>query len=372
VAAKGAFARAGGEEITVEFEYMFIEDPCNEAELVVYLSDDPQVSQNMVEVARIVAPNEANQPGSIGSGQFATFSQTFSYAGLNFNRGTYIELELRGTGARCWVDNWEPTVGHRASYIVVDDMESYNTTDNYIYQTWIHGSWNWTGSFLGLGIAPDDPVRSGEQSMSYTYYNGYDFGAGYYSEIEREYPDPCDWTIQGVKVLTLWFHGVADNDVGVTEQMYVGLQDGGGPTSYAQVRYGDSGEDTNDIKKEQWQEWNINLEDFPDVNLASVRKVYIGFGDRDNLWLPGGSGMVYFDDIHLRERTCVPSRRSATFAAVDLSGNCIVDFTDVAIIARKWLDTGSTVGDLYEDLIINFRDYAILADRWLETEGMWP
>ena len=374
VAAKGAFARAGGEEITVEFEYMFIEDPCSEAELIVYLSDDPEVSQNLLEVARILPPNEANLPGSIGSGQFAIFSQTFAYAGLNLNRGTYIELELRGTSTRCWVDNWQPTVGHMASYIVVDDMESYNNTDNLISQTWIAGSQNSTGSSIGLGIAPDEPVHSREQSMSYTYYNGFNFGAGYYSEIEREYPDPCDWTIQGVEVLTLWFYGDADNDIGVTEQMYVGLQDTDGPTGYAEVRYGDNGEDMNDVSEPRWRDWNIVLQDFADsgVDLTNISKVYIGFGDRGNLFVPGGWGTVYFDDIHLHEPICIPSHRSVAFAAADLSGNCIVDLADLAIIAREWLDTGSTVADLYGDLIVNFRDYAILADRWLETEGMWP
>ncbi|GAH85952.1 unnamed protein product, partial [marine sediment metagenome] len=151
----------GDEKITVEFEYMFIEDPCNEAELVVYLSDDPEVSQNIVEVARILPPNEPNQPGWIESGQFAVFSDTFTRRGLNFNRGTYIELELRGTSARCWVDNWDPTVGHIVSYIVVDDMESYNNTDNYISQIWIDGSSNRTSAFLGLGIAPNEPVHGG-------------------------------------------------------------------------------------------------------------------------------------------------------------------------------------------------------------------
>ena len=373
VAAKGAFARAGDEKITVEFEYMFIEDPCNEAELVVYLSDDPEVSQNIVEVARILPPNEPNQPGWIESGQFAVFSDTFTRRGLNFNRGTYIELELRGTSARCWVDNWDPTVGHIVSYIVVDDMESYNNTDNYILQTWIDGSSNWTSAFLGLGIAPNEPVHGGEHSMVYKYYNFVDFGAGYYSEIQREYADPCDWTVEGVRVLTLWFYGDADNDAGVTEQMYVGLQDTSGPTSYAEVRYGDSGEDMNDIRKPRWHDWNIALQDFEDggVDLTNIKKVHIGFGDKDYPWFPGGSGTVYFDDIHLQEPICIPSHRSAAFAAVDLSGDCIIDVADLGILAGKWLKW-SAVGDLYKDLKVDFRDYAILANRWLETEGMWP
>jgi hypothetical protein len=108
--AKGTFAKAAEENITIEFEYMFIEDPHNEAEIVVYLSDEPQVGNNLVEVARI-RPPAPGRPGSIGSDEFAVFSGTFSRGGLNFNRGTYVELELRGReGTCCWINNWDPMV----------------------------------------------------------------------------------------------------------------------------------------------------------------------------------------------------------------------------------------------------------------------
>jgi hypothetical protein len=109
IAAKGAFARAGDEDITVAFEYMFIEDPCDEAELIAYLSDKPEVGDNLIEVARI-RPPLPGQRGSIESGQFAVFYGTFPRGDLNFTRGTYVELELRGTGVRCWIDNWDPSV----------------------------------------------------------------------------------------------------------------------------------------------------------------------------------------------------------------------------------------------------------------------
>jgi hypothetical protein len=80
--------------------------------------------------------------------------------------------------------------------------------------------------------------------------------------------------------------------------MYVGLEDSSGPGSYAQVRYGDNGEDPNDLKEPEWHGWNIALADFTDVNLACITKIYVGFGDRDNP-VVGGSGIVYFDDIRL-------------------------------------------------------------------------
>jgi hypothetical protein len=109
VAAKGAFARAGDEDITIEFEYMFRDDPYNEAELIVYLSDQPEVSKQLRQVARIRPPSQG-RPGSVGSNQFAVFSGKFPKGDLNFTRGTYIELELRGRDVCCWVDNWDPRI----------------------------------------------------------------------------------------------------------------------------------------------------------------------------------------------------------------------------------------------------------------------
>jgi hypothetical protein len=376
VAAKGAFARAGNEDITIEFEYMFIDDPCDGAELIVYLGDDPEVSENLVEVARILPPNEPNQPGWIESGEFAVFSQTFARGGLNFNRGTYIELELRGTNTRCWIDNWDPAV-RLANLVVVDDMEDYNDsypiTDDEGSYGWESRLTNGTKAYIGLitegefGLFP----ISGQQAMGYMYKNCY---PPYYSEISNHFVlDPCNWDNLGVEILSLWFYGDPRNEANDTEQMYVGLEDSSGAGSYAEVRYGDYGEDMNDIKKRRWQQWDIALQDFANggVDLSNVSKIYIGFGDRDNP-VPGGSGIVFFDDIHLYETICIPSHRSTAFAAADLSGDCIVDFSDLQIIAFQWLNIGTAAGDLNEDKKVDFKDYALLADRWLETEGMWP
>ncbi len=106
VAAKGVFARAGAEKVVVAFEYLFVDNP--EAELIVYLSDDPEVSENLVQLARIRPP--AHGPGSIGSGKWALFYGMFPKEWLNFTRGTYVELELRGAGSRVWIDNFDPQI----------------------------------------------------------------------------------------------------------------------------------------------------------------------------------------------------------------------------------------------------------------------
>ncbi|HRX80422.1 MAG TPA: hypothetical protein P5307_15225, partial [Pirellulaceae bacterium] len=104
ISAKATFARAGEDQIVVAFEYSF----CGNAtdELVVYLSDAPEAGENLVEIARISPP--MNGPGSIGSGELATFSGLFPRGGLNFRRGTYVELELVGQDACVLIDEWDP------------------------------------------------------------------------------------------------------------------------------------------------------------------------------------------------------------------------------------------------------------------------
>jgi hypothetical protein len=75
------------------------------------------------------------------------------------------------------------------------------------------------------------------------------------------------------------------------------------------------------------------------VNLASVKKVYLGVGNRNNPQM-GGSGKLYIDDIRVCPPQCVPSLAKP---ALDLSGNCIVDYADVEIVSDQWLDSGFVV-----------------------------
>jgi hypothetical protein len=270
-----------------------------------------------------------------------------------------------------WKGNvWSFTV---ADYLFVDDMESYDMGGNPLSGTWNYGWLNLSGSLIRLGIDPGDPVHTGDQSMVFLYDNTGFFWQAYYSEIDA---DPCDlevgrdWTAWGVKSLTIYFYGDPNNDASDTEQMYVGLQDTSGPGSYAEVRYGDYGEDMNDIKKQEWTEWNIPLSDFNDVNLTDVAKVVIGFGDRTNPWpggTPGGFGVVYFDDIRLYRPRCFPEK---VRPVADLNNDCVVEYEDLSIVAQEWLTSG-VLADLYGDGNVDFRDYAIVAEGWLE-ERLWP
>jgi hypothetical protein len=48
-----------------------------------------------------------------------------------------------------------------------------------------------------------------------------------------------------------------------------------------------------------WTEWKIPLSSFPDVNLARIKQMHIGTGDRSNPQ-PNGTSTLYIDDIHVR------------------------------------------------------------------------
>ncbi len=268
-----------------------------------------------------------------------------TYGPNEYNPGA-LELETtyywridEVNGPNTWKgDVWRFTA---ANFLIVDDMESYIATTgsgNEIFDTWDDGFVNGTGSQVQLEYA-SAIIHGGKQAMKLGYNNA--IGLYKYSEVDANTAGSRpgnlaigpNWTQLGVKALTLFFYGAAGNDV--TEQMYVALEDGSENIHIA--RYGDMGEDMNDITQEQWHQWDIPLSGFSDngVTIADINKVRIGFGDRVSP-VPGGTGVVYFDDIRLYLPKCVPWLARP---AADFSNNCIVDFADVAIMAGQWLRT---------------------------------
>jgi hypothetical protein len=280
---------------------------------------------------------------------------------LDLGRTYYWRID-EVSDALIWKGNvWSFTT---RDYRVVDDMESYNDSNNPIYETWHDWWWNGTGAIIFLETAPG-LVHEGEQSMGFSYDNDSVYSTEKHSEADRTFAEPRDWTAFAVELLTLYFWGDPANDANDTEQMYFGMEDSRG--AYAEVRYGDNGQDMNDIRIAEWHRWDVVLADFNDggVALQDVNKVCIGFGDREGS-VPGGVGTVYFDDIRLYLPICVgPAPRA------DLSGDCVVDFWDLDIMARRWLDAGELAPDLYVDGKIDLRDYAVLAESWL-ADGRWP
>ncbi len=319
---------------------------------------DADTSTTGIYRVRLALGNESYTPGEA----------------LEWGRTYYWRIDELEANHHCWINKgmvWSFTVGE---YIVVDDFEAYNDLEpsdpnsNRVFETWIDGCGVETnGSIVGYYSIPfceQNIVHGGGQSMPYFYDNT---GGVNYSVAEADIAklgsDP-NWTRDGMKALSLWFYGDPNNDV--NERMWVALEDSG--LNRAVVTYGiNPGDEPNDLRRQEWQEWNIDLADFNDggVNPADVNSVSIGFGNPS----AGGEGLVYFDDIRLYRPRCVASLRKPDS---DFSNNCVVDSADIKIMAEEWLVGGGELeADVYEDNKVDFRDYAKLAEGWLE-EQLWP
>jgi hypothetical protein len=180
-----------------------------------------------------------------------------------------------------------------ANFLIIDDMESYNDIpegqpgSNRIYIAWADGydSPAVNGSVVGNDpppIAEQTIVHGGNQSMPMYYDN-----AVGKSEATYVLTSNRDWTVNGVKTLTIWYRGDSANAV---ETMYVVLNGSAGIDN----------DNPDAAKIHSWTEWTIDLQSFADqgVDLTNVNTMTIGFGNRDNPTV-GGAGMMYFDDIRL-------------------------------------------------------------------------
>ncbi len=197
-----------------------------------------------------------------------------------------------------------------AAFLVVDDFESYtNDINNRIFQTWIdgygysepvsvpgnntgamvgHDIWNADSPYYGGTIAETRIVHGGLQSMPVDYNNA---ATPYYSEAERTWTTPQDWTVKGMNTLVLYVRGKALNGPAA---FYVAIQDKNNRT--AVVTHPDSAV----LTATQWVEWKIPLTAFSNggASTAAVKKMFVGAGDR-KATKAGGAGSLYVDDIRV-------------------------------------------------------------------------
>ena len=230
---------------------------------------------------------------SIYRGRQALAATTFDPGTLEWNKTYYWRIdEVNATSPDSpWKGSvWSFTT---ADFLVVDDMESYNDTDNRLYDTWLDNydpKGDGSGSVVGNDPAPiaeQTIVHGGKQSLPMFYNNA---GPKYFfSEIVRTFDAPQDWTISGVKILTLFVQGVATNKA---DSFYVALEDKAGKVAVV------TNPDAALLTKAQWTEWQIPLTSFTSVNAAAVKKLYIGVGSR-TASKAGGKGKLYLDDIRV-------------------------------------------------------------------------
>jgi len=180
-----------------------------------------------------------------------------------------------------------------ADFLVLDDFESYNDdldAKTTIFDTWIDGFTNGlSGSVVGNITAPfaeQRTVHSGMQSMPLDYDNA---KSPFFSETERTWTTPQDWTVKGVDTLTLYVYGQTAN---AADKLYVAVEDATGRR--ATVVHPDPAV----LTTTRWTQWKIPLSSLTGVNAARVKKLYLGVGSRTSP-VPGGAGRIFVDDIRV-------------------------------------------------------------------------
>ena len=113
--------------------------------------------------------------------------------------------EVQANGTVTTGPVWSFTV---ANFLIVDDMESYtDELGNAIFDVWIDGWLNDTGSLVGNLTAPFAErtiVHGGKQAMPMDYNNA---KTPFYSEAELDFAPAQNWTTNDVTDLSLWFRG---------------------------------------------------------------------------------------------------------------------------------------------------------------------
>jgi len=200
---------------------------------------------------------------------------------------------------------WRFSTSQFPVILVVDDFESYTDEEgSLIWETWVDG-WYFDANHPGNGtrssVGNVDPpfaeqtiVHAGWQSMPMDYNWDYNDVRPWYSEAERTWETPQDWTVEGADTLTLYFRGEPNNS---PQALYVGVEDSGG--RIAVVVHPDA----EAVLATEWQKWHIALSEVraAGVDVAAVQKMVIGVGDHKNP-KPGGTGRIYIDDIRLTKR----------------------------------------------------------------------
>jgi len=226
-----------------------------------------------------------------GNAPVSTVTET-SFGPLSLDLGTTYYWKINEVNEAETTATWQGDIWNFSTheFFVVDDFEDYNDyPPDEIWSTWVDGygvpangatvgypnpDWGAGEHYVETAI-----VHGGEQAMPFFYSNT---GAAAYSEGERTFAVPQDWTATGVQTLTLYFHGTAGN----TGQFYVKVN--GSKVVYD----GDAG----NLTRAGWQAWNIDLASFV-TNLQSVTTLAIGIDGN------GASGTLYFDDIRLYARS---------------------------------------------------------------------
>ncbi len=245
----------------------------------VYLSTDEQAVTNATAAAQKVS--------EAGYETAADLAQTYFWK--------VVEVNEAQTPS-----SWDGPVWSfsTAEYLIVDDFEGYsNDSPHRVFQTWIDGagfsaddnfpngsSGNGSGALIGYdptagNVMETTLVHGDSQSMPLYYDNS---TGTRYSEAERTFATPQDWSKHGITTLMIWFRGDVNN---VPAPVYAKING-------TKVVFNNG---TSVTALPVWKQWNITLSSVAGVNLKSVKTLAIGVGDGSS----GGTGTIFVDDIRL-------------------------------------------------------------------------
>jgi len=196
-------------------------------------------------------------------------------------------------------DVWSFTVSDR---VVVDDFESYDLVDDYLYESWPVRSWAWTSLEW-------DVVRSCLQSI----------------ETFRCFERPQDWTRHGAQGLQIMLHGKPGN--ATDGQLYLTLSDG------AAEQYVLYQGDMDALARDEWTAWRMAFDDFNSIDLTHVESMAIGLRPLSPQPSHRSAGTIYIDDICLYRHLCMTELQPSA----DVTADCAVDYRDVEQMAADWL-----------------------------------
>jgi len=199
------------------------------------------------------------------------------------------------------VDETDPTnavnkgpVWSFSTFLPVDDFERYtDKAGSEVFTSWVDGFTDGTnGSTVGYLTATNGTfgetkiVHGAKQAMPLDYNN---IKSPFYSEAYQEFSPVQNWTADGADTLILYVRGNATNGL---DTLYVALQDSTGKVGVV------ANANPNAVRAGTWTPWKIPLSGFTGVNVAKVKRLYIGVGDRKNP-AQSGAGRLYIDDIRL-------------------------------------------------------------------------
>jgi len=231
----------------------------------------------------------ADTSSSLCKGTQALAEMSFAPGALEWNKTYYWRIDE--VNAANPASPWTGSVWSfkTADFLVIDNMEGYTDDEgSRIYETWIDGltdgKSNSTVGNLNAPFAEQTNVHNGKQSMPMDYDNT---KTPFFSEAMIEFASTRDWTVNGVSTLVVFVRGRVTN---TAEPVYVVVEDSAGKSAI------EVNADAAIITKGTWTEWKIPLSKLAGVNMARVKKLSVGVGDR-KAPKAGAAGRVYVDDI---------------------------------------------------------------------------